>query len=490
MAHEREGTVLEAPGVSRRALLGAGALAAAFATATRAQQATVHVIADTDPTSLLEKLVDRITFGATPAELTLARTLGYEGYLEYHLDHLAIDDSACDAATAHLTTIGQQYLQLITQTSGFVRNELIEHCILRAAFSKRQLFERMVELWTDHFNIDIETAQYYKTIDDRTVVRALALATFPQLLAASAHSPAMLYYLNNDVSTAGNPNENYARELMELHTLDVSGGYTQTDVQEVARCLTGWQIQLSGSTRGNFRYNNTVHDQGIKHVLGATIPANGGQADGDAVLSLLSTHPSTARFIAFKLCRHFLGYTVAPSVINRVASVYTATGGDIKAMIRETLRPQHLAAATPKLKRPFHHFISAIRALNTTITSTTATRNRLIEAGHVPYSWQTPDGYPDKLDHWSKNVLVRWNWGASVATNGLSGVTFDDATFFSGATTADERADRISERLFLGRMPSSERDRVRDYMLPNPVTLARWREAVGLAIGSPSFQWY
>ncbi len=275
MAHERDGSVLEAPGVSRRSLLGAGALAAAFATAARAQQATVHTVADTDPTSLLEKLVDRITFGATPAELTLARTLGYEGYLEYHLDHLAIDDTACDAATAHLTTIIQPYLQLITQTSGFVRNELIEHCFLRAAFSKRQLFERMAELWTDHFNIDVETAQYYKTIDDRTVVRAFALSTFPQLLAASAHSPAMLYYLNNDVSTAGNPNENYARELMELHTLDVSGGYTQTDVQEVARCLTGWQIQLSGSTRGNFRYNNNNFVIQDLHIFEAIKDAQG-----------------------------------------------------------------------------------------------------------------------------------------------------------------------------------------------------------------------
>lgn len=489
---EQPEIVMDSPRVlSRRGLLGAAALASAVASVVRAeQQQTVRVATDTDPSSLLEKLVDRVTFGATQEELALAQSLGYHGYIEYHLAHLAIDDSACDAATAHLTTLNQAYLQLITQTNGFVRNELIENVIIRSVASKRQLFERMVELWTDHFNMDIEVSQFYKTIDDRTVVRAFALSTFPQLLTASAHSPSMLYYLNNDVSTAGNPNENYARELMELHTLDVSGGYTQTDVQEVARCLTGWQIYTSGTSRGAFRYNNGVHDQGVKHVLGLTIPANGGQADGDTVLSLLANHPSAARFIAFKLCRHFLGYSVSSAVIDRVAAVYTATGGDIKSLIRETLRPQHLAAAGPKLKRPFHHFVSALRTLGATVTSTVTMRNKLIEAGHQPFAWQTPDGYPDKLDHWSRNVLVRWNWGALVPTLGVTGITYDDAAFFAGAVTADERADRINQRLFLGRLPANERNRIRDYMLPNTVTQARWREALGLAISSPTFQWY
>jgi uncharacterized protein (DUF1800 family) len=476
--------------VSRRDVLGAGALVAAFAAAARAQTQRVHVAADVDPSSLLEKLVDRVTFGATQEELTLARSLGYEGYLEYHLNHTAIDDTACDAAVAHLTTIGQSYTQLILQTAGFVRNELVEHCILRAMLSRRQLYQRMVELWSDHFNIDVLTAEWYKTPDDRDVARAHALGTFPALLSASAHSPAMLYYLNNNVSTAGNPNENYARELMELHTLDVTGGYTQQDVQEVARCFTGWQIFNSGTSRGLFRYNNNAHDQGVKTVLGVTIPANGGENDGNTVLSILSNHPSTARFIAFKVCRHFLGYNIASSIIDRVAAVYTATGGDIKTMIRETLRPQHLAAAQPKIKRPFHHFVSALRGLGATVTSTSTMRSRLSEAGNQPYMWQTPDGYPDKLDHWAKNVLVRWNWGASLSTMGISGITYDDVAFYAGATTADQLADRINERLFLGRLPAIERNRLRDYLLISPPTQQRTREAIGLAIGCPTFQWY
>ncbi len=463
----------------------------ALTAATARAQPVVRVRTDPDPSSLLEKLVDRVTFGATPEELALARTLGYQAYLEYHLNYTAIDDTDAATRTSHLTTLTQTYPELLLQTNGFVRNELIENVILRATYSKRQLFERMVELWTDHFNIDVETAQYYKTIDDRDVVRQNALSTFPALLTASAHSPAMLYYLNNDVSTAGNPNENYARELMELHTLDVaSGAYTQQDVQEVARCLTGWTIWNSGTLRGQFRYNNANHDNTAKNVLGTPIVAGGGQNDGNTVLNLLANHPATARFIAFKICRHFLGYDVAPNIIDAVAQAYSTSGGDIKQMIRVALRPQHLANAAPKLKRPFHHFISAFRALGANVTSTIDTRNLLFSAGHLPYSWQTPDGYPDKLNLWAGNVLSRWNWGQAVATNNLSGSAYDDVAFFAGAVTADERIARIDERLFSGRMPTSEKARISTFMLPEPVTLARWREAVSLAIASPAFQWY
>ena len=483
--------------MNRRGILGtvsgAVSLAAAFAASRASAQTSapqVRVKADQDPSSLIERLVDRITFGARPEELTLARTLGYEGYLEYHLNYVAIDDSDANARTAHLTTLTQSFPELILQTTNFVRNELTENAILRAVYGKRQLYERMVELWTDHFNIDVAANAYYKAIDDRNVVRANALGTFPAILTASAHSPAMLYYLNNDVSTAGNPNENYARELMELHTLDVDGGYTQTDVQEVARCLTGWTIWRSGATNGQFRYNSAVHDNTAKTVLGTPIPAGGGQNDGNTVLTLLANHPSTAQFVAFKICRHFLGYDTAQPIIDAVAAAYTSSGGDIKQMIRAALRPEHLAGATPKLKRPFHHFVGALRAMGANVTSTISMQSRLVEAGHRPYTWQTPDGYPDKLNHWSNNVIVRWNWGATASTNLVTGIAFDDAAFFAGAVTANDCVTRIDERLFAGRMPASERMRITTYLLPEPVTASKRREAVGLAISGPAFQWY
>lgn len=482
---------------SRRGLLALATGATALAAAMKSASAQpVRVKGDVDPSSLLEKLVDRITFGATPEELTLARQLGYSGYLEYHLNHLAIDDSAMIARLAPLTTLTMTYPQLLLQTFSFVRNELTEATLLRAVFSKRQLFERMVELWTDHFNIEIATVQYYKTADDRDVIRPNALGTFPTLLNASARSPAMLYYLNNDVSTAANPNENYARELMELHTLGVDGGYTQTDVQQVALCLTGWTIWRGSSTgalQGTFRYNNTNHNQTAKNVLGTPIPANGGQQDGVTVLNLLINHPSTARYIATKMCRHFLGYEVARSIIDQVAATYTSTGGDIKAMLRVVLKPEHVAAATPKMKRPFHMFAASLRQTNAVITSTSSLRSRLAEAGHLPFSWLTPDGYPDKLNHWSGNLISRWNFGASLmngTAGSIAGVTVDDAAFFAGAVTADEMIARIDDRFFGGRMDGDDRARVRQFMLPSPPTVTRRREAIGLALSSPSYQWY
>lgn len=484
-------------GTSRRGLLALATGAAAVATAMKTVSAQpVRVRGDVDPSSLLEKLVDRITFGATPEELTLARQLGYQGYLEYHLNHLAIDDSAMDTRLAALTTLTMTYPQLLTQTFGFVRNELTEATLVRAVFSKRQLFERMVELWTDHFNIDIATVQYYKTADDRNVIRPNALGTFPNLLNASARSPAMLYYLNNDVSTAANPNENYARELMELHTLGVEGGYSQADVQQVALCLTGWTIWKGSSTGalvGTFRYDNTNHNQTAKTVLSTPIPANGGQQDGVTVLNLLINHPSTARFIATKMCRHFLGYDVSRSIIDQVAATYTSSGGDIKAMLRVVLRPEHVAAASPKIKRPFHVFAAALRQTGAVITNTSSLRSRLLEAGHLPFSWLTPDGYPDKLDHWAGNLISRWNFGASLmnGTSGsITGVTVDDTAFYVGAVTADEMIARIDERLFGGRMDADDRARIRQFLLPSPPTVTRRREAIGLAISSPSYQWY
>lgn len=486
--------------LGRRQLLGV--LAGGLAMSTMARRARAQVVAarqDVDPSSLLEKLMDRITYGATQEERTLAQNLGYQGYLEYHLNFESIaEDQTLLTKLAALTTLEQPYSVLQPQTTSFVRDELIEATLLRAALSKRQLFERMVELWTDHFNIDVNVSNQYKTIDDFSVIRPNAMGTFGALVNASARSPAMLYYLNNDVSTANNPNENYARELMELHTMGVDGGYTQIDVQEVAKCLTGWTIwpQSAGAALwGTYRYNNGTHNQTQKLVLGTTLPANGGQQDGITVLNLLVNHPSTARFIAGKICRHFLGYNVSSAIVNDVAATYTSTGGNIKAMIRTALKPQYLASAAPKLKRPFHHFVSALRLTGVAINSTSTVRSRLLEAGHRPFNWPTPDGYPDKLEAWASNVLVRWNFGATLANNSsttpnMPGIVLDDAAFFTGCTTADQMADRINERLFAGRMATNERNRIRDAMLPNTPTVTRRRDAIGLAIGAPGFQWY
>lgn len=487
--------------LSRRAMFtGGGAALASFWAGVSQSRAVAHppeVAADVDPGSLLTKLVNRVSMGLNQAELTRAATMGYAPYLEYQLDHAAIDDSALQAQLAPLTTLTMQPFELATQNSGTIVTQLIQALVLRSVFSNRQLFERVVEFWTDHFNVDISDGDfsYLKAVEDRDAIRANAMTTFPQILSASAHSPAMLRYLDNNISTAGNPNENYARELMELHTLGVDGGYTQQDVVEVARCFTGWTYygRNNNMNTGLFRYNNNVHDNNQKIVLGNIIPAGGGMQDGVTVLNILADHPSTARFIATKLCKRFLSEDPPQSVINDVIATYTSTGGDIKAMIRTMLKPNVLADAGLKYKRPYHIISSMLRVLPIAITSASSIRSQLRAAGHEPYYWGPPDGYPDTFSHWSGLLLPRWNFAFTLLNNQTTGVTVDAAVvtaFYAGAATADAMADRINQAIFFGEMPEYDRLRIRDYLLPNPPSARRQSDAIALAFSSPSFQWY
>ena len=219
------------------------------------------------------RLVRRITMGLSEADATLAKQLGYDAFLERQLDPASLDDSAVElfvATTWPATTQGVD--MLYNQNNGTLQTALTYATIYRAALSTRQLQERLVEFWSDHFNISYEKVGYLKIVDDRDVIRQYAMTTFPTLLKASAHSVAMLAYLDQTSSRVASPNQNYAREIMELHTLGVNGGYTQTDVAELSRVLTGW----TSMGRGIFRFNpsTSVHDFGAKTVLGVNIPAS------------------------------------------------------------------------------------------------------------------------------------------------------------------------------------------------------------------------
>src|SRR5436189_4360223 len=231
-----------------------------------------------------------------------------------------------------------------------VVTELQRAKLLRAVYSDRQLYELMVDFWENHFSIfaNKDDDRFLLTGFDRETIRPFAMGRFRDLLGATAHSPAMLFYLDNwrssvprpypargdkPAGTDGGLNENYARELMELHTLGVDGGYTQKDVQEVARCFSGWTIQKPNE-QGLFLYRPGLHDDGEKVVLGQKILAGGGVADGERVLDILLHHPATARFIATKLVRRFVSDEPPPALVERVAATFRATEGDIKAMLR------------------------------------------------------------------------------------------------------------------------------------------------------------
>ena len=439
------------------------------------------------------RLVRRITMGMSDAELTVAKSMGYDAYLERQLNATAIDDSAVDAfVAANYPMLSQGVDTLFNQDGGTLQTQLSNAWIYRAAFSTRQLQERLVEFWTDHFNISFEKVGYLKVVDDRVVIRANALTTFPQILRASAHSVAMLAYLDQTTSRNTSPNQNYAREIMELHTLGVNGGYTQTDVAELARVLTGWTT----AGRGNFTFSPGIHDFGAKTVLTMNIPAassatgTAAQQEGENVINMLTAHPSTAQFISAKMLKFFLRYDPSDAQIASLASVYLSSQGDIKAMLRNALSQQNLMAAPSKFKRPLHLLTSGVRALGATVANPSQLYSQLNAMGHQPFDYQTPDGYPDRAEYWAGNIVPRWNYAVFLSNaNTATQVQFNVANFMTSATAAGV-VQSIDRFMFGGEMTPRLRDELISYIGTLPTNTTRVREAVSLALSSSTFQYY
>jgi uncharacterized protein (DUF1800 family) len=446
-------------------------------------------------------LLGRITNGYDAPTFARAQALGAQAFLEEQLHPEAIPDPRGGLAVSMFPTITRSsqdnyvndYLQ---GRAEMLRTELRCATILRAAWSARQLHERMVEFWSDHFNIDHTDSMnaVLKTQDDREVIRRNALGNFRQMLLASAASSSMGFYLGNYRNTAAQPNENYGREIMELHTLGV-GNYSEDDVKAVSRCFTGWGFkEVTTGEFGMFRFRPWLHDDSAHLVLGTTIPAGGGQAQGEYVVNMLAMRPTTAKFLAKKLCRFFLCYEPPQAVVDAVASAYMASGGEIKPMLRVIFAPSSIAQvapqALPKYKRPFHLVTSILRALDVQITQPEALTLQLQRLGHDPFRWPTPDGYPDRLDAWAPGEQTRWAFTTDLFTNAIPGLSFDPASIFAGvpkhqlAATVNRRltGDALSHRdvmvlqLYVDSFPS--------------ITDALLREVMVLAASSPSFQIY
>lgn len=449
--------------------------------------------------SALSRLVRRVTNGVTEDEMKLANKLGFYGYLNYHLNPSKIEDGQSESwvgTNAPLLNGTPESLYNIDQR--MVQDQLIMANLYRAAFSKRQLQERLAELWSDHFNISYNDVRYLKLVDDREVIRKHMLGKFPAMLTASAHSPAMLEYLDNTRNRRTTLNENYAREIMELHSVGVNGGYTQTDVRELARCLTGWTL----AGRGNFAFDPNGHDFTEKNVLGqkiAAMPASAGQqgkTDGDTMIAFLAKHQKTAEYIAFKLLRHFLQYQPNEAQIAAVAQVYNKTQGDIPSMVRAVLTPANLLAATPKYKRAYTFMLGAMRA---TVNPAAVTKLNTLAFRYLPllgqamYAWEPPDGYPDRADYWAGGVLQRWNFATYITTTTSTEAAMDFSRFWNATTVAantpDTVADAISKHLFGGEMPDRLRGQVKTYLGAAAMSANRTREAIALALSSSTYNW-
>lgn len=342
--------------------------------------------------------------------------------------------------------------------------ELQQAKLARAVFSERQLQEVMVDFWINHFNVFAgkDNMRWMVTSYERDIIRPRALGRFRDLLLAVAQSPAMLYYLDNFLSQAEpraqppaqagpppgpmpeNPalqqpqppppprrpglNENYARELLELHTLGVDGGYTQQDVIEVARCFTGWTI--TPQPNAAFVFRPRVHDRGEKMVLGRRIREGGGIEDGLSVIELVSSHPSTARFIATKLCRRFVSDDPPASLVAKVAEVFKRTDGDIREMVRTILAspefnsPKHYRN---KVKSPLELVASALRASAASTDAAPPLLQWLARMGEPLYQCQPPTGYSEDSMRWLSNatLLERMNFALALAGGRINGTRLD-----------------------------------------------------------------
>ena len=480
---------------SRRSLVGLtalGVLSRAAAADAQIRQPPMP----TRPLALPEaelKLVRRVTNGVTPADLAEVQGMGYSAYLGAQLQPASLDDTMCNDRLTVYTSLALPPQHLYTLDSTTVQRELIEATIVRAIYSRRQLLERMVEFWNDHFNTNINTVGILRILYDRDTIRPNALGSFGELLRATAGAPAMLQFLNNSQSTRTAPNQNYARELMELHTLGVDGGYTQQDVMEVARCFTGWRY--NGNTAdvraGTFFYDSTRHDNNAKLVLGNTIPAGGGMNDGILVLRILAAHPSTATFVATKMLRWLLRYDPQPSLIREVADAFTRTSGNIPSTIERILTYDNVRWAPPLFKRPFTYVVSSLRVMNANVSNASTLRGTYINGmGQGPFGWVAPNGYPHALEYWGGLPLPRWNFAFNLANSSITGAAVDAAVLAAGATTAAAVANRIDQLVFCGEMPADDKAALLAYLQPDPPPLARIRDAFGLAVASPAFHWH
>ncbi len=527
--------------LARRDCLKAGALAGAGALLTGCDGVIHHFVGPEPPQSVslppgnvdpLARLVSRVSFGTAPGELERVARIGPEAYVDEQLAAGREEPAFVRMALHGNPALHTDPVELHDEHISDVLRQLQQATLLLAVYSPNQLRERMVDFWSNHFNIFARKGHgaYYIPTDAREVVREHALDTFPDLLYASAHSPAMLAYLDNQVNRRGVANENYAREVMELHTLGLHGGYTQKDVQEVARCLTGWTWENRFlHSKGTFRFDESLHDFGKKTVLGHRIPATrpgatvynhrlgrripAGQQDGETVLEILAHHPATARFISRKLCRHFLGSGEAtesghsgsvvrpPSSVTaseeRMAATYLQTGGDIKSMLRPMLLSEELRSGPPLLKRPLEFMVSALRALAADSDCGRHLQFHLARMGQPLYQWPMPDGYPDKTSAWTGSLLARWNYAFALTSGRIKGTTVDPTALvrMAGPSTDTACADALMG-LLLGRRADSEelrslRDRLAKHIAraPRRQELPALSEAAALLLSSPQFQW-
>lgn len=427
-------------------------------------------------------LINRLTYGPRPGDYQRVKSMGAAAFIAEQLNPESVDDGSCNRKVAHIDSLYEPAGELYEFNERRLLADMTAHKMLRAVYSRRQLHEVMVDFWTDHFNIVSAKGdcKWLKAYDDREVVRRHALGNFCELVKASALSPAMLIYLdghdNKVVHQDDKPNENYARELMELHTLGVHGGYTQADVMAVARCLSGWTYRHRPFKfrPAHVAFDPKRHDDGEKVVLDKVIPSGGGVADLDRVVELVCSHPSTARHIAQKLCRRFIADPPPDAAVDSVADAFTSSRGDIKSTLWALFETKAFRITRGNLfKRPWWYVVSALRATNASTDGGAPIVEYLHRMGHAPFQYPMPDGYPIEQEPWLGTLLWRWNFALDLTTKRIDGTSLNKNKLYEVLPGEDQLAAH-----FLGRASTPlERE-----------ILTETEHRVALLLANPAFQ--
>lgn len=476
-------------------------------------------------------LLQRTTFGVRPADVERVLKLGRAAWLEQQLQPQRIPDEITQQRLARFETLNAdmgeslvafQQAQRARRQEQQAANrdmadsmarrprrdsaivppqqvlaELVTAKLTRSVYSERQLEEMMTDFWFNHFNVFFGKGinRYFIADYEAVAIRPHVFGRFRDLLGATAKHPAMLFYLDNAQSVQVDTtlarrrnvqlppqirsrglNENYARELLELHTLGVDGGYTQADVIAVARAFTGWQFTRPGPGGGNgveFVFRPFLHDRSEKIVLGKALPAGRGIEDGEEVLDLLAAHPSTAKFIATKLVERFVSDEPPAALVDEVAAVFTRTKGDLREVTRALfLSPRFYAASVQrsKVKTPFELVASALRVTNADLRMSRDALQTLRTLGQLPYNEPAPTGFPAMSEDWvnSGAMLNRMNFATALAANRIQGVRIP-----------------TSEVALADLMPGVNTMKLEATIKAEGAAGAR---ALGLALGSPEFQ--
>jgi uncharacterized protein (DUF1800 family) len=421
-------------------------------------------------------LLRRVTFGPTPALVAEVKLIGTTAWLNQQLNPASIDDSVCDVYLTRYPTLPMTAALIRTSTPQFswdAMNQLVRATLARALWSKRQLLEVMTEFWSNHFNILTPNGDVWdlRTVDDREVIRKNALGSFSDMLLASAQSPAMMRSLSQATSTVDSLNENYGRELLELHTVGIGAGYTHDEVIDSARIMTGYTEGI----HGEFAYRNDWHYVGPVKVLGFTDP----NADEFAGLTLiprylkyLATHPSTARHLATKLAIRFVSDTPSTALVDALASVYLANDTAIAPVLQALFAsPEFAASIAQKTRRPMEDLIAAARTIGVTPTAGDANSLGglywlLGGLGQAPFGWHPPDGYPDVAGAWlsAGGTLRRWNGHASVSAgwmkDGMSTPAVSTLLPTPAPATIGALIDSLATRLLGTKLTGTQRSAV------------------------------